>query len=226
MTESNDRDPRLAELYRQGAQEQPSAELNRLILQAARDELGQQSARRRRRSRFTVPLSAAAGLLLAVGLARLVLQEVPETAPLGEMAPAGSRFDRSPTPQAPTPEAHTPAPLRESAAPLAEPVAPEPRLRLMPPQVLSKPEIYDSQNTAREGVQAPAATKAQAAPAPVPAETARTASKESAELAQIRALLQQGEEEEARRRLQLLRQANPELVVPADLEGLLQGDDD
>ncbi|MEO5341810.1 MAG: hypothetical protein H7842_00480 [Gammaproteobacteria bacterium SHHR-1] len=214
---------KLSQLYRQGAQEQPSAKLDGSILQLARSEIegrAEGRARPRRRWPLRLPLSAAAGLLLAFGLVRLVMQEIPQERPLLDAAPAG--------PDLMAPIMRESVELPQNAAP----AQPEERPLGQQPQQQKASRAMVRQRPAEQG-QVPSAEadpphSAQrldfmaSPPAPskrhddsleaVPGDA-------QALLKRIEQLLQQGQREQARELLLELKKRHPQLPIPAGLEG-------
>src|SRR4051812_11683688 len=114
----SERDDDLLRRYRAMAREAPAPSVDAAILGASRD-----AVRRQRTSRWAMPASVAAVLVLALGLVLKVQREVPE-----ESMPAQVRQGAPAPPQAP------PAPAQ--AAP-ASPVAPQPATE--PKRVVREP---------------------------------------------------------------------------------------
>lgn len=152
-------DPKLSRLYREASTEDPPAALDAAILAAARKQVAKPQRRagsqRRERSlwsRWLVPASAIATLVLGVSIALLVEREHPETIddtairqiPPRRQAPPPARVIESPKPKA-----------ADSAAPAAA----------------AKKEAP----AAAAPAQSPAATLPAQAPAPRPAEPAPSA---------------------------------------------------
>jgi hypothetical protein len=75
-----DNNPRLSELYRAGSQEQPPSHLDDAILALARRESKTKPRpAKTHSSRWAIPVSIAAVLVLSVSVVTLVKQELPET---------------------------------------------------------------------------------------------------------------------------------------------------
>ena len=214
-------DPKLSALYRQGANEQPDAAMDKLILQMAKKG---QKMQRRNRMFFGIPLSAAAMVLVAVGIVRLVMQEAPLTEPGLEdaMAPA----DPEPIMEAPG------SPLEKKAV----------RKKLKKPALEEANEMESgaAMDTAPAGL-----TQSEPRPAPAPAapkpyqmrkmapakveldhSSKEISSKQdNIEAAKLMATIQRlaaaNRIEEARKKLMKLKQRYPEYPIPDDLEALL-----
>lgn len=219
-------DPTLSALYRQGATEQPDPAMDELILQMAKKE---QKPRRRNNMLFGVPLSAAAMVLVAVGIVRLVMQEAPLTDQGLEEAMAPS--EPEPVMEAPSSPVEKKAVREKLKKPTMEEAkemesgavmdsAPaglmqsEPRLQSSPPPAPAAAKPYRMQKSApvkmemgqqREGI---------------------PGKQENAEaeklLATIRELVAANQIEEARKKLLELRQRYPEYPIPADVKALLE----
>lgn len=123
-----DRDPQtpiddtaLSALYRQAVREEPDPALDTLILQRARQSMERPG---RRRGRLVLPLSAAAILLLSVGVMRLLLYQHPEAI----------------RPSAPEAEFKTPSPARQDEAVLRKNEASPPA----PPNRAAAPAVLQS----------------------------------------------------------------------------------
>lgn len=218
-------DPKLSALYRKGATEEPDTALDERILQHA-----QQARSRKRRMSLGIPLSAAAMLLLAVGIVRLVLQE----APLTQRLPAPVLEEAAPT--QPEPEAKA---LGSSAK--KEAVREKRRVGVLggneeaDADVAAPPDAFEEQSLPRK-------TSRQPQPAAVaPSSRYRTfnaAPREEKEaekrkavspqwdtkklLAEIRTLIASGQTEAARKKLLELKKKYPQFPIPEDLAPLLR----
>ncbi len=192
MNAIDEQDRKLAALYHQSATEQPAAELDEHILRLAQTELKPRS----KRHRFSVPLSAAAGLLLALGLTRLVIQEQPQEAQMPLEIPQAS----SPEPMMQDEAEARPLIQQKSRA------APSPRLEL------------------RESFAPPASVQAPAGIMEADrAQAKKQAMPDNAEqlIAEIRDLLAQNQRQAARQRLEQLQLRYPQHPLPPDLQSLL-----
>lgn len=195
------RDPGLSALYRRGATQEPPAELDRRILGQARAAIapGQSQQPRQRRqpwpSRWlAIPLSAVAGLLLALGLAWRMLEEVPPEGGLTQQSMGTGLLRPAPAPVT----------KPESAAD-ATPLAAPPVMSAIP----SAPAAVSKSREFRE------AAKAENAGEPLPTEALDP-------LQAIRQLLLQGDREAAIEQLTAFRRAHPHYPLPADLAGLVK----
>lgn len=129
-------DPALSALYRQAVREEPGPALDTLILQRARQSVGRPG---RRRGRLALSLSAAAILLLSVGVMRLLLYQHPEAIPLPSAPQAEFKAREVVAPPALAPQGATV--LRKDEA--SPPVLPS---RAAAPAVLqSAPGVIDRQ---------------------------------------------------------------------------------
>jgi hypothetical protein len=195
------RDPGLSALYRRGATQAPPADLDRRILSQARAAIapGQSPQPRQRRrpwpSRWlAIPLSAFAGLLLALGLAWQMLEELPPELGLTQPSPG-------------------PGLLRPAPAPVTTPESAADATSLAAPPVMSaRPSAPTTVNKLRE---ARAVAKAENAGDPLPTEALDT-------LQAIRQLLLKGHREAAVEQLAAFRRAHPQYPLPADLASLVK----
>jgi hypothetical protein len=202
VTDPDLRDPNLDRAYRETPRDEPPLELDERIRAAARRAVGtrpqsleQQASDERRRSwtsRWRVPLSVAATLVIAATLTVMVQDEEPRprddagrgVSPMivapreaEQPAPPASAPDgaavrelqSAPAPAAPAP----PRPARESVAPATAPPAAEPAPKLEErARSVEQPAAADSVDPARQlemRRQAPAAVPPPAAPSPIPA---------------------------------------------------------
>jgi hypothetical protein len=189
VTDPDFRDPNVDRAYRETPRDEPPPELDERIRAAARRAVGtrprspdQQASDERRRSwasRWRVPLSVAATLVIAATLTVMVQEE--ERRPRDDAGRDASpmivapREAEKPAPPASAPDAaaarapgSTPAP----AAPATAPPSAEPALKLEErARSVDAPAAADSAESARRRMrrEAPAAAPPPAAPAPVPA---------------------------------------------------------
>lgn len=192
-------DPGLSALYRRGATQEPPADLDRRILGQARGAIApvqSQQPRQRRQpwpSRWlAIPLSAVAGLLLALGLAwRMV--ELPPKVGLTQPSPG-------------------PGLLRPAPAPVTTPKDAADAADAAPPAMSARPSAPATVSQSREFREA---AKAEKAIEPLPTEALDT-------LQAIRQLVLQGDREAAIEQLSAFRRAHPHYPLPAELAGLVK----
>jgi hypothetical protein len=203
VTDPDVRDPNLDRAYRDTARDEPPAELDERIRAAARRAVGtrpqsldQQAAGERRRSwtsRWRVPLSVAATVVIAATVTVMVQEEerrprddagrdaaplrvepreAEQPAPPAESAPAKLRSAPSAAPAAPPP---LPAP-KSAAEPPAPPPAPAPRpfreeraTEAQQPAAADSAPVAPGESQMRRQAPAPAASPPAAAPPPAPA---------------------------------------------------------
>ena len=233
-----DIDPKLSRLYRETSTEGPPAVLDAAILAAAKKQAAIRQGRKRSiLSRWMVPASAIATLVLGVSIALLVEREHPETT------------DDTATPQiAPRPQSPPPASSKETAkakgvdgaaggvavkkeAPAAAVPAQAPVLRPAEPASsaadtvqaegraqTTEPRMETEATAARDaamggpGAAAPAAPAAAARPAPMRQYATRRSPE--AWLDDIGRLKREGREKEAAEQLAEFRKAYPAYAVP------------
>ncbi|NIR28593.1 MAG: hypothetical protein GWN84_04580 [Gammaproteobacteria bacterium] len=216
-------DDELSRVYREGAREEPPAELDGRILAAARREAGRTRRPRLRRlsSAWTVPVSLAAVIVLSVSLVLVVqLEDERARAPLLEETPTPSA-DSAPGDGE---EARTAAPATERLEPAAPEPLPEHRPELTVPSRESLRQREDS------AASAGGAQKRRAFPSEAEAPEARTGAGERSLaappsapppphvwLAEIEQLLAAGEVDAARENLARFRERYPDYPVPASV---------
>jgi hypothetical protein len=239
----NQIDPKLSRAYHAASTEAPAPALDAAILAAARQRL---TAPQRRRqpwwSRWMVPASVMATLVLGVSLAFLIEREHPETtdaepagrAPAtaadtgkekvgaGATAPAA---DSGVADQAGAPRAR--APVKRQAATAAQLAAPE-RAEPQAPAVEARQAPVRAP-AAQAPALAPGATSATGAPAALPAAAPAPAAKAATQwlldaprppqvwLDEILRLRREGHEQEAARQLAEFRRAYPTYQLPESL---------
>src|SRR4051812_43954870 len=138
----SERDDDLLRRYRTMAREAPAASVDAAILAASRD-----AVRPRRASRWAVPVSVAAVVVLALGLVLKVQREAPEEslpAQVTQHAPAPPQSPPAPAQAAPSlpvaPEPATePKPVVRSPAPARKAEAPSSAARIQPPAAAPPP---------------------------------------------------------------------------------------
>jgi hypothetical protein len=140
----------LARLYRESAKEMPPPELDDKILAAAHDAVETPQARLRSLKRWTMPLSAAALVVVSVGIVYELAR-----------APVHERYEVS---SAPANIEEAPAPLAKAAKPQA---APEARAKHGDGQLLAMQDAAKSETAPTTSAPAPASPGA-AAPEPAP----------------------------------------------------------
>jgi hypothetical protein len=116
-------DPQLSRLYREQAQDEPSAAMDQRILAAARQAVAPQALGTRRTSwwqRWRLPLSLATTVMLTVSLALLVERQPPEQSAVSSRAKERAEN----TPQLAPQRAAKPAESSPQAEPLPAPAAP------------------------------------------------------------------------------------------------------
>lgn len=227
-------DPGISRIWQAADHPEPSAELDRHILAAARQAAAKPAPRRQGWWRLAVPFSATAVLVLAVTLLLRVDRERPE---MLHDAAAPSLRDTTAAPQGQARVAPPSATAVQEADALSEPE----RAVIPPPPAEAKAERGDE--TGQAPSVAPAAKEADRVEAPVappaPALTQRQRALPSAsmELAKTRAaaeeatdpvrlverirrLLAAGQREAALEALADLRRRHPDFALPADLEDL------
>jgi len=200
-------DPNLARIYRETSNEEPPAALDRAILAAARREAAKPERSRDTQwrsfwSRWRVPASAIATLVLGVSIALLVKRERPEPidgvvvpepprvqSPLRALEPAkpaeraagadNKKEDaQARVPAAPERARTAPAPRPAQAAPSAAEAFPDERRAKTEESKTSLPQAATRSNAARDsalGGAGVAAPRTPAATAPAPATTGRPA---------------------------------------------------
>jgi hypothetical protein len=247
------RDPRLDDAYRSTPREQPSAALNERIRAAARRAVGARpeslshAEQRRFFTRWRVPLSIAATVVVAVTLTYMVQEEarppsefngaVPSAPPAMEAKTAPAQTDTAIRDSANAPAPAKPAEAKraqEEQPRAAAPAAPPPSLQSIeerrapaapsPPnaQVESAPASAAAA-PAQGALKAPAAQRDRAANQ----EPARSLRKEAAAAAPVRTpeewldairdLKAKGRTDEAAAELAAFRTRYPNYVLPADL---------
>jgi hypothetical protein len=240
-------DPRLSDLYREAATETPSATVDAAILAAARKRVA--TPRRRppsRWSRWLVPVSLTATLVLGVSLGLLIEREHPERLRGDQAGPVPARPDHAPTPAGSTEEKSaasagmTPpaannqtqdaAPARRAAPPAAATHEAETQPAASLAEDRSAAPLAAERYRAEPASQATAAKAAResslavdsapglgaAAAKPAAARTAAPRSPESWFDA-IRRLLREGRNQEAAAQLAEFRKAYPDYDLPEDL---------
>jgi hypothetical protein len=217
---------KLSQLYRQGAQELPSAELDRRVLQLARTECDGQ-AKPARRWPLRLPVSAAAGLLLAFGLVRLLLQEMPQDPGQRDAAPGGEGMLapslRAPAMREPLAESEALAPRQSETKAMGRAQAKQPAPSAAPS---SSPVREQRQSTELSGQTKPQALPFKASPDPLASQADGLANAEplldrAALLARIQELLLQGQDDQAKRLLLEWQERYPEQPIPPEIESRL-----
>ncbi|MGB4336928.1 MAG: hypothetical protein WBJ41_19015 [Chromatiaceae bacterium] len=189
------RDPGLSALYRRGAIQEPPAELDRRILGLARAAIAPPPRPWRLRLPWrprwlAIPLSAVAGLLLALGLAWRMVELPPEVG-LTQQPPRSGLVRPAPGPET----------TYESAADAVD---------AAPPAMSARPSAPAAVSQSREFREA---AKAENAIEPLPTEALDT-------LQAIRQLVLQGDREAAIEQLAAFRRAHPHYPLPPDLARL------
>ena len=226
-----DIDPKLSRLYRETSTEGPPAVLDAAILAAAKKQVAIRQGRKRSiLSRWMVPASAIATLVLGVSIALLVEREHPETT------------DDTATPQiAPRPQSPPPASVKETAkaktvdsaargaavkkeaqAPVLRPAEPassaadtvqaEGRAQTTEPRMQTESTAARDAAMGGLGAAAPAAPTAAARPAPMRQHA--TQRSPEAWLEDIGRLKREGREKEVAEQLAEFRKAYPAYAVP------------
>jgi len=227
----------LAALYRQLPASEPGPELDAAVLRAAAealrdsalpferrgnprqsgDRVHPQPAARRRRQRWLFSLSSAATVVLAAGIAWQVHRQPPAEAPATSMTLPHTDESAQPSaaPVAPPPPTVTAAPV--AAAPQARfsraQAKPVPLSSAPSPSMAPTSEAAEADAVLAESATLRTSTAARAANVATPGQN---------ELRQIRQLLDQGEEEEARQRLEAFQRAHPQWPLPPDLQERLR----
>jgi len=233
-------DPKLSRLYREASTEDPPAGLDAAILAAARKQ-GSKPQRRERswRTRWMVPASLMATLVLGVSIAFLVEREHPETdmtireiapqpagpAPAGvtesakakaaDSAAAGVAAKKEEAPAAAVPP---PAPVprpAESAKSPADAIPAEGRAKATEPRMVRESNVANDSASGGLGATTPAIPAATGKPARM-GQQAIPRSPE-AWLDEIRRLKREGRETEAAEQLTEFRKAYPAYAVPETL---------
>jgi hypothetical protein len=195
MTEP-ERDERVAQAYRALGSEEPPAALDAAILAASR----------RHRARWRVPLTAAAVLALAVGVALVVERE--ERARTEEVVLAPQVM------KSPAPVAGSRGEARSAAAPAAPPALAEAkreRSDAAAQRIMRSSEPAGQAAASAADQVAPAAGVAGALRAAKPAEEAETPERWLERIAELRA---QGRDREADENLAEFRRRHPDYRIP------------
>jgi hypothetical protein len=205
---ADERDPQISRRYRQLGAEEPSAELDRAILGAAR--------RATSRHRWYSSLAAAAVLIFAVALVvqleRQPPDQVPTSAPATTVAAPSS--DKPAAPQREAPPA-TPAPRRraEPAPQFAPAPAPEPNANVAAPAAAAAADAERKRTD--ETRAAPQLQRsivpARSAPAAAQANLVETPDQWLARIARMRQL---GQDDEAEKELARFRERYPDYRIP------------
>ena len=204
----------ISRLYRQAPAELPSPELDAQICAAARIGLTP------RRPRWMMPLSAAAVLMLSVGVLLRMQQEGVTPVPVEKtatQADPGGTVPSEPAPAAshiesPAPEMRS----RESQGAVAEPF-PAPAAASAPAQRKAQPQSAD------EALSAPSRDETEAlTPAPATGDAARAERSEQVRepedwIELIRHLRAEGRDTEATAELRAFRERYPDYALPEDL---------
>ncbi len=194
-------DPGLSALYRRGATQEPPADLDRRILAQARSAISTPRSRWWRQPWqphwLARPLAAVAGLLLALGLAWQMLDEIPPELEL--------------TRQTPRPGLVRPAPAPETALQGAADAT-----LAAPPAKGARPSAPTAKDVSKAG-QVREAAKAENTGEPLPTEALGT-------LQTIRQLVREGHREAALEQLAAFRRAHPQYPLPDDLYSLVQAE--
>lgn len=223
------KDQEIAALYREGGSDGPSAELDRAILQAARQALEPRPVAGWRRWRLHIPVLASLFMVALFGL--LITLDQPDSPNLGQLA-LNETAPASPAPAAAPPSGQLAAPPAESRARMAESPAPRATAKAAIPAPPAEPAAQPATQAATANLSAGAPTAAPApmiadaaAPAMVKAESraARTAAAPAAPaviappkewLATIQRLLDADRIDEARSSLEAFEKAYPAETVP------------
>ncbi|TCJ18172.1 hypothetical protein EZJ19_02750 [Parasulfuritortus cantonensis] len=239
-------DPRLSRLYREAATETPPAAVDAAILAAARQPRPGTARRPATRwSRWLVPASLTATLVIGVSVGLLVEREHPDAlhgdaaVPLAAAPARAPELAAEPAQPAAAPAKRTVAgkavaararaagaAVRQDAAPMAEAVPEPPPAEAPPPPVerfAAEPAgAADGAVAARKkslAAEAPAGAPARPSLAPAAAATAPADAAEGPEawLDAIRRLKLAGRDREAGDELAAFRRAYPDYALPADL---------
>jgi hypothetical protein len=214
---ADERDPQISQRYRELGAEEPSAELDRAILGAAR--------RATRRHRWYSSLAAAAVLIFAVAVVVQIERQPPDQAPMSEpstpagaapaqdkVEPPAAQFAPEPPPRAErTPAAPAPAPAPASApdANIAAPAA----------GVAAETERKRADETrAAPALQHPMAASRSAA-TNLQADVSETPDQWLARIARMREL---GRDDEADKELARFRERYPDYRIPEALAKKVQ----
>jgi hypothetical protein len=120
-------DPQLSRLYREQAQDEPSATMDQRILAAARQSVAPQGQSTRRTGwwqRWRLPLSLATTVMLTVSLALLVERQPQEQSAISSRAKERAETTEQPTPQLAPQRAAKPADSAPQTGSLPAPAAP------------------------------------------------------------------------------------------------------
>ncbi|HYL23613.1 MAG TPA: hypothetical protein VEV21_04400 [Burkholderiales bacterium] len=198
---ADERDPQISQRYRQLGTEEPSPELDRAILGAAR--------RATSRHRWYSSLAAAAVLIFAVALVVQIERQPPDQAPMS--APAtpvlSPRTQDKVAPQEREAPPARPAPRRRvEQAPAPPPApAPQPSANIAAPMAGAAAETRTAPQVQRSmGARLSAATEAQANLAETPEQW----------LERIARMRQLGRDEEAEKELARFRERYPDYRIP------------
>jgi Meckel syndrome type 1 protein len=201
-------DAEVARRYRALATEEPSAVLGEAIRAAARRAAASRPGGFRA-ARWAVPVSAAAVLVLSIGVVLRMQQEEP-----GIESSLPVREVPEPRREAPAAPPTAPASLEKKAVPAAEPprpAAPAPAAaNVMPSRAAESPAV--------PGAAAPARAKAEAAAAPAQETAARdvqdTPEKKLERIAELR---RDGRVREADEALEKFRREHPDYRIPPEV---------
>lgn len=194
-------DPGLSALYRRGATQEPPADLDRRILAQAKAAISTPRTRWWRQPwqpRWLArPLTAVAGLLLALGLAWQMLEEIPPELEL--------------TRQTPRPGLVRPAPAPETALQGAADAT-----LAAPPAMGARPTTPAAKDLSKAR-QLREAAKTENAGESLPTEALKT-------LQTIRQLVREGHREAAIEQLAAFRRTHPQYPLPDDLASLVKAE--
>jgi hypothetical protein len=223
-----DIDPKLSRLYRETSTEGPPPALDAAILAAARQHLAKPKLRERPWwSRWMMPASLMATVVMGVSLTLLITQEHPET--LEGDTVRQSSAPPSAAKSSPTQALSTSAEAKREPGPAALP-APPVQSRIVTPSAAdaiqseqrAKETVSGVMREANDSSNAAAGSAAFAPSAPSAAKAAPMRSQAlprspEAWLDDIRRLIREGRAKEAVEQLAEFRKAYPEVTIPEDL---------